>query len=50
MKLDKQGTGFVDLNEIKDAYNVEMHPDVRDRKKQEDEVMMEFLETFETAS
>jgi hypothetical protein len=33
---------------VKGVYNASQHPDVKSGKKQEDEVLMEFLETFET--
>jgi Ca2+-binding EF-hand superfamily protein len=47
-KLDKDGSGVVDINDIKGVYNATKHPDVKSGKKTEDEVLMEFLETFET--
>jgi len=46
--IDKDGSGEIDINDIKDVYNGKMHPDVKAGKKTEDEVLMEFLETFET--
>jgi Ca2+-binding EF-hand superfamily protein len=47
-KLDKNGNGVVELDDIKGVYNATMHPDVRAGKKTEDEVLCEFLDTFET--
>ncbi len=47
-KIDKDGSGFVDVNDIKGTYNASRHPDVIQGKKTEDEILMEFLETFET--
>ena len=46
-KLDRDGSGVLDLEDIKGVYNAKAHPDVRAGKKTEDEVLGEFLETFE---
>ena len=46
-KLDRTGDGQVDIQDIKGVYNAKNHPDVKDGKKTEDEVLGEFLETFE---
>jgi len=46
-KIDKDGSGILDINDIKGTYNARSHPDVRSGKKTEDEVLGEFLETFE---
>ena len=35
------------MEEIKEVYNAKKHPDVQNGKKTEDEVLMEFIETFE---
>lgn len=48
-KLDKDGNGWVDINDIKGTYNANKHPDVMQGKKTEDQILQEFLETFETA-
>ena len=48
-KLDKDGNGWVDINDIKGTYNATKHPDVQQGKKTEDQILQEFLETFETA-
>ena len=45
--LDTNKNGIIDLDEIKEKYNARQHPDVKSGKKTEDEVLMEFLETFE---
>ena len=45
--LDKKGNGVVDLDIIRDAYNAKMHPDVICGKKTEEEILAEFLDTFE---
>ena len=47
-KLDKNGNGVVELEDIKGVYNASNHPDVRSGKKSEDDVLCEFLDTFET--
>lgn len=47
MKLDKDGSGVVDINDLKDVYNTSKHPDVLSGKKTSDQVLVDFLETFE---
>jgi len=46
--MDKNGNGEIELEDIQGTYNARFHPDVKAGKKTEDEVLMEFLETFET--
>lgn len=46
-KLDKDGSGVVDIEDIRDVYNASKHPDVISGKKTNDQVLIEFLETFE---
>lgn len=46
-KLDRDGSGVVDINDIKGVYNAKHHPDVKAGKKTEDDILGEFLETFE---
>jgi Ca2+-binding EF-hand superfamily protein len=46
--LDKTGDGIIALEDIKGIYNAKNHPDVRMGKKTEDEILGEFLSTFET--
>jgi Ca2+-binding EF-hand superfamily protein len=46
-KMDKDGNGYLDINDIRGVYNARMHPDVKAGKKTEDEVLFEFIETFE---
>jgi Ca2+-binding EF-hand superfamily protein len=46
-KLDKDGSGVVDIDDIKDVYNASRHPDVISGKKTSDQILVEFLETFE---
>ena len=46
--MDRDGNGYLDYNDIKDVYNAKKHPDVLAGKKSEEQILMEFLETFET--
>ena len=46
-KLDKDHSGTLDINDIRGVYNCDKHPDVASGKKTEDEVLQEFLQTFE---
>lgn len=46
-KIDRDGSGVLDINDIKGVYNASSHPEVRSGKKTEDEILGEFLETFE---
>jgi len=48
-KLDKDGNGWIDINDVRGVYNGKRHPDVLSGKKTEDQILQEFLETFETA-
>lgn len=45
--MDRNGDGVLRINDIKGVYNARFHPDVKAGKKTEDEVLGEFLETFE---
>ena len=45
--LDVNKSGYIDLEDIKQRYNARYHPDVKSGKRTEDEVLLEFLETFE---
>ena len=47
-KLDKDRSGFIDINDIKGVYSAKTHPDVLSGKKTEEQILLEFLETFET--
>lgn len=47
-KIDKDGSGILTIDDIRGVYNAKMHPDVKAGKKTEDDVFMEYLETFET--
>ena len=46
-KLDRNGNGEIEKNDITGLYNASHHPDVRDKKKTEEEVLSDFLDTFE---
>jgi Ca2+-binding EF-hand superfamily protein len=46
-KIDRNGNGIIEMDDIKGVYNGKMHPDVKSGKKTEDEVLAEFLDTFE---
>lgn len=48
-KLDGMGNsnGVLEVDDIRQSYNAKNHPDVKSRKKTEEEVLQEFLETFE---
>lgn len=46
-KLDRDNNGVITISDIKGVYNASRHPDVLQGKKTEDEILMNFLETFE---
>ena len=46
-KLDMDKSGVIDIDDIRDVYNAKQHPDVKSGKKTEEEVLLEFLDTFE---
>jgi len=48
-KLDKDGSGWIDINDIRGVYNGKNHPDVKSGKRTEDDILKEFLSTFEMA-
>jgi Ca2+-binding EF-hand superfamily protein len=45
--MDKDKSGVLNIDDIKDVYNAKKHPDVIKGKKTEQEVLGEFLDTFE---
>lgn len=45
--MDSDKSGMLDINDIRQTYNAKHHPDVKSGKKTEDEILMEFLDTFE---
>jgi Ca2+-binding EF-hand superfamily protein len=46
--MDKNGNGEIEIDDIRGTYNARMHPDVKSGKRTEDEILLEFLETFES--
>lgn len=46
-KFDKDHSGQIDINDLRGVYSAKKHPDVIAGKKTEDEILGEFLETFE---
>lgn len=46
-KIDIDGSGYLEVNDIKDSYRADKHPDVIEGKRTEEAVLIEFLETFE---
>jgi len=48
-KLDADGNGWIDINDIRGVYKANKHPDVVSGKKTEDQILNEFLSTFELA-
>jgi calcyphosin len=49
-RLDKDGSGIVDVGDILKLYNASKHPDVIAGRKTPEDVFNEFLSTFETDS
>ena len=47
-KLDINNSGAIELEDIKNKFNANLHPDVLNGKKTEDEVLLEFIQTFES--
>ena len=45
--MDSDKSGQLDINDIRQTYNAKQHPDVKSGKKTEDEILSEFLDTFE---
>jgi Ca2+-binding EF-hand superfamily protein len=45
--MDKDRSGVLDIDDIRQTYNAKFHPDVKAGKKTEDDILMEFLDTFE---
>lgn len=48
LMLDKTGNGRIDIDDIRGSFSAKMHPDVKNGKKTEDEVLSSFLDNFET--
>jgi hypothetical protein len=45
--MDRDRSGALDINDIRGVYNASFHPDVKAGKKTEDDILCEFLDTFE---
>ena len=45
--MDKDRSGVIDISDIKGVYNAKKHPEVIAGKKTEDQVLIEFLDTFD---
>ena len=45
--MDKTNDGALQIDDVRQCYNAALHPDVRAGKKTEEEVLSEFLDTFE---
>lgn len=46
-RFDRDGNGYINMEDIKGRYNAANHPDVKMGKKTEEDVLYEFLDTFE---
>jgi Ca2+-binding EF-hand superfamily protein len=46
-KMDRDGSGIIDAGDIVGAYNAKKHPDVISGKKTEQDILGEFLDTFD---
>lgn len=46
-KIDRDNNGHVDIEDLKGVYNASRHPDVLQGKKTEEEILYEFLQTFQ---
>jgi hypothetical protein len=46
-KFDRDGNGCIEVEDIKGNFNAAAHPDVKMGKKTQEDVLYEFLDTFE---
>jgi len=46
-RFDSDGNGYINIEDLKGRYNAKNHPDVKMGKKTEEDVLYEFLDTFE---
>ena len=46
-RFDFNGNGIVNIEDIKGRYNASQHPDVKNGRKTEEDVLYDFLDTFE---
>jgi len=49
-KLDADGSGVVDVADLRGVYDASMHPDVVSGKKTEDEILQNMVDGFERRS
>ena len=47
-KLDENGNGVLEINEVKDKFDPSRHPDVQNGTKSVEECRCEFLDMFST--
>ena len=47
-KLDRDGSGVIEIQDLEGIYNGKKHPAVVEGRKTEQQVLGEFLETFES--
>ena len=45
--FDKDKNGVINIEDLKGCYNAKQHPDVKMGKKTEEDVLYDFLDTFE---
>ena len=46
-RFDADGNGYINIEDLKGRYSAANHPDVKTGKKTEEEILYEFLDTFE---
>jgi Ca2+-binding EF-hand superfamily protein len=46
LKFDKDGNGYIDINDLYGVYDVQMHPKYKSGEMTEDQIFMEFLSNF----
>jgi Ca2+-binding EF-hand superfamily protein len=46
LKFDRDGNGFIDVNDMFGVYNASMHPKFKSGEMTEEQVFMEFLGNF----
>lgn len=46
-KFDRDGNGAINIEDLKGKFNAANHPDVKMGKKTEEDILYEFLDTFE---
>ena len=46
--IDKDGSGDLTIDDLRGRYDARNHPEVKAGKKTEDQVLHEFLKTFES--